>query len=111
MSSRCREDALPHHEAVIRGGFSDIPAAVQHESLIGPETIGFHLAEDIVQVVEALDLGGQRIGTVAAGGYGDDFQSLLVLLRGIELNSAGNNINAGTFGAVARIDAQISGSP
>lgn len=88
---RRNELVFENDEHVVAAAFRDVAFVVEQQAFLIAQFVGFDFRENVVEVVEALDHGGQRRVRVSARGNGDCLQALFVRFVRVKLDLVGDD--------------------
>src|SRR5262249_51217008 len=76
--------------------------------LLGPGARRLGAGQDVGQVVEGLDRGGELVGPALADRGGDELEALLVEALGVELDLVGDDDEGSTLLALPHVEAEVA---
>src|SRR5665213_1404990 len=109
-SGRGQQAPLAQDKQVVGGAFRDVTVLGQQNGLQGAALTGLNLRQNVVEVVQALDLGAEGFRHVAAGGHRDQGQAVAIRGVRVETDEVGDD-DVGGLAAQGGTKAQIALPP
>ena len=88
------------NENIVARAFRNKALRVEHDRLQATGIVRLNFRENVVQVIERLNRRINRVGMIARGGHGHNFQAPCVNFLGIQRNRRGNNYDLRLFATV-----------